>query len=343
MKDVFKEIDHEHHKTIKELPEEELIQFMAKEGLRIMIRDIKQDLQQLGIKYESWIYESDILCSGKTDRVVNLLTKTGNTSLKEGALWFKNPEDPEMADRESVLKRSDADISYHLDKFERGYIKAINVWGANHFGHIPRLSAAMRAISVPEDWLSIILYQNVRLKNGEEIVQMSKRRGNVVTVSDLEKFGVTGDAFKFMILMHDLNSLIDFDIELAKDTSEKNPVFYVKYAHARIASILRKSDIKTEDINIKTWKLEAPEEKNLAKEISKYPEILEETFADFKLQRLANYSFNLATKFHNFYDKCHVLGEKPEVEKSRLALIMATKIVLKNILDILDLDAPEKM
>lgn len=352
MKDVFAEINKEHHNQLKELPEEELTKFMAKEGLRVMLRDMTEDLERLGIKYENWVYESDILCSGKTDRMVKLLEDTGNTSLKEGALWFKNPADPEMTDRETVLRRSDVektftyfanDIAYHLDKFERGYEKAIDVWGANHFGHIPRLNAAMRALSVPEDWLNIVLYQNVRLKNGDEVVQMSKRRGNVVTVSDLEKIGVTGDAFKFQILMHDQNSLIDFDVKQAKDTSEKNPVFYVKYAHARVCSILRKSGKDVDKIKGDNWHLEAPEEKNLAKEITKYPAVLEETFADFKLQRLANYALSLATKFHNFYDKCQVLGEKPEIEKSRLALVKATKIVLRNLLSILDLEAPEKM
>lgn len=357
---VFKEIFKSNQKQLAEMTEDEQVSFFTKEGLRILLKKICDQLEYLGIKYDNFIYESDILCSGKSDRVVNLMEEKGFVSNKEGALWFRNPEDPQMLDRETVLRKSDGeksftyftnDIAYHLDKFERGYKQAVDVWGANHFGHIPRLQSAMRALGLPEDFLSIILYQNVRLKEGNEISQMSKRKGNTITIDDLKKSGISADVFKFMILAHDSNSLIDFDVKLAKDSSEKNPVFYVKYAHARICSILRKAgilgDIKGELGEIKRFEgkinVQEKEELSLAKELVKYPEILGESFSDFQLQRLPHYAVDLATEFHNFYTKCHVIGEKKEIEQSRLGLILATKIVLKNLLSIMGIDAPEKM
>lgn len=350
IKDIYQHLKKEYGNEFDEKAEEDLINFFAKEGIREMVNSIKTDLEYLGINYHTWSYESDILHSGKTDRIINILNKAGVTTDKEGALWFKNPEDPEMKDRETVLRKSDItesytyfaqDIAYHLDKYERGFCKAIDVWGANHFGHISRLNAAMRAVGVPDNWLKIILYQNVRLKNGEEIVQMSKRRGNTVTMQDLKQAKIPADVFKYFVLMHDSNSMIDFDVKLAKDTSEKNPVYYLKYAYARLSGILRKSKRAGDSKN--KILLKEPEEISLAKEILKLPEILEDTFLDFKIQRLPYYAYSLAGKFHTFYDKCHIIGEKKEVEESRLNLLLATKITLKKVLDVMAIEAPEKM
>jgi len=352
VEEIFKELHKKDKEKLEQMTEEELIKYFTKDGLALMIKSIKEDLEYLGIYYDEWSYESDILNSSKTDRVVSLLEPAGMTTLKEGALWFKNPADPDMEDRETVLKKSDADkaytyfaqdIAYHLDKYERGFSKAIDVWGANHFGHISRLTSAMRALKVPENWLNIILYQNVRLKNGEEIIQMSKRRGNVVTMQDLKDSKIPADVFKFFMLMHDSNSMIDFDIKMAKDTSEKNPVFYVKYAFARLSGILRKAKEEGIESDVSELTLKEPEEIALAKEIIKLPNILEDTYADLKIQRLPYYALSLAGKFHTFYDKCHIIGEKKEVEKSRLALLQATKIAFKKLLDILAIEAPEKM
>lgn len=350
IEDVFELIYKENKKLLEEKTEDEQVALFAKEGLLKLLQTIKEQLEYLGIKYDYWTYESDILCSNKTDRAVGVLKEKGMTSFKEGALWLKMPEDPDLLDRETVLQKSDAeksytyfanDIAYHLDKLERGYVKTIDVWGANHFGHIPRLTAGMRALGAPENWLNIVLYQNVRLKNGEEIVQMSKRKGNTVTVDDLRKEGIEADVFKYMILSHDTNSLIDFDVKLAKDTSEKNPVYYIKYAHARICSILSKTgDSKSSSADVN---LIEDIEIQLAKELMKYPEILQDTLTDFKLQRLPFFALNLAIKFHTFYDKCRIIGEKKEVKESRINLIKATQIVLKNLLGIMGIEAPEKM
>ncbi len=350
IEDVFKEIYQESEKALAEKTEEEQIALFAKEGLLKLLNTIKGQLEYLGIEYDKWVYESEILCANKTDRAVEMLKKADATSSTEGALWLKIPEDPDLKDRETVLQKSDAeksytyfanDIAYHLDKLERGYVKAVDVWGANHFGHVPRLTAAMRALGAPEDWLKIILYQNVRLKNGNEIEQMSKRKGNTVTVDDLRQAGIEADVFKYMILSHDQNSLIDFDVKLAKDTSEKNPVYYAKYAHARISSILKKIGEDKEDRE--DIKLTEDAEILLAKELMKYPEIVSDTFSDLKLQRLPHFALNLATKFHTFYDKCRIIGEKKEVMESRINLIKATQIVLKNLFWIMGIEPPEKM
>ena len=360
IEEVFEKIFKKNQKILAEKTEDEQVSFFAKEGLLNLLQTIKEQLLYLGINFDRWTYESDILCSNKTDRAMQILKEKGFISNKEGALWLKMPEDPDLLDRETVLQKSDAeksytyfanDIAYHLDKFERGYVKAIDIWGANHFGHIPRLTAAVRALGMPENWLNIILYQNVRLKNGEEIIQMSKRKGNTITIDDLKEAGIEADVFKYMILSHDSNSLIDFDAKLAKDTSEKNPVYYIKYAHARICSILKKAHSassgqvgdKDNVSRVADIKLIEDAEIQLAKELMKYPEILANTLEDYKLQRLPFFALSLATKFHTFYDKCRIIGEKKEVEQSRINLIKSTQIVLKNLLAIMGIEAPEKM
>lgn len=251
IKIISEEIQKEKKDDLLKLKDEkDFIDFFVKEGLCHTIKSIRQDCELIGIKFDVWSHESDIVLSGKSTQVVEDLKARGYASSKEGALWFKNPADSELIDKESVLVKSEGsvtyftnDIAYHIDKINRGSNLLIDVWGSNHHGHIPRLKAAMRAFDVSDDRVEIILYQYVRLKNAGKVVSMGKRLGNFVTLRQVIESGVAPDAFKYFILSQNPNTPFDFDLKLAADTSEKNPVFYIKYAHARICSILKKTNI----------------------------------------------------------------------------------------------------
>jgi len=333
---------------------EEFLQLFAKEGLRHTIKSIREDSELIGIKFDKWVNQSDFQSSGKSDLVMKKMEELGLTVKKEGALWFKNPDDPDLEDRESVLRKSDDygtatyfadDIAYHVDKFDRGFDKVINVWGANHSGHVPRLKAAMRALGYKDDQIEIVLYQYVRLKNAGEIVSMGKRLGNFVTLREVIESGVEPDAFKYFVLNQNSNTPFDFDLKLAADTSEKNPVYYIKYAHARICSILTKAgESKVAKIDGGDLKL-LKNEKELAlyKELVKFPELLNETADNFQIQALPHFAYKIATLFHEFYASCQVISTDKKLTAARLSLVLAAKYVLANALSVCGIDAPEKM
>lgn len=372
IKEISEEVQEEKASELEVIKKrEDLLKFFEKEGLAILVRKLKDDCALLGINFNRWSYQSDIEYSGRADEVVEELEEKRATVKKEGALWFKSPEDPDLADRESVLRKSDEkktltyfadDIAYHKEKFDRGNKILVNVWGANHHGHVPRMKAAMNAIGYPGDALHIILYQYVRLKNAGEVFRMAKREGNFVTLREVIEAGVAPDAFKYFILSQNPNTPFDFDIQLAKDTSEKNPVYYIKYAHARICSILAKSqmddrptDKQTTDESHEGSKLELAlgevdfsllnneKEQALYKEVVKFPELVQEIHDDFQMQALPHFAYKIAGLFHDFYQSCQVLTEDKELTRSRLSLILATKHVLANALSILGIEAPEKM
>lgn len=351
---------------IKEMADEsDKIDFFAKKGLEIMVNNIKSDLKLVGMEIHTFSYESQILNSSKSKTVIKKLEEKGFTVEKDGAVWFKNPEDPDLKDNDAVLIKSDEqksltyfanDIAYHVDKINRGADTLVDIWGANHFGHIPRMKAALRALGYSEDMLQIVLYQYVRLKRAGEAMSMGKRLGNFVTLRQVIEAGVDPDAFKYFILSQNSNTPMEFDIELAADTSEKNPVYYIKYAHARICSILRKaggpsfaeasdgkqgaSDEEQGNLSLLTHEKEVA----LYKELVKFPELVQETLSDFQIQRLPHFAYKIATLFHDFYGSCKVIGaETKELELARLSLIKATKIVIANTLSICGIEAPEKM
>lgn len=371
VKDISAQVQIEKAKELAEMKDrDELLELFKKEGLAILIRKIKEDCALLDIEFDKWTYQSDIEFSGKTDLVVKELEEKGLTTKREGALWFKNPDDPEFEDKESVLKKSDGkealtyfadDIAYHKEKFDLGDEIIVDVWGANHHGHIPRIKSAMEAMGYPAENFIILLYQYIRLKHGDEVMKMGKRFGNIVTLRQVIEAGVAPDVFKYFILSQNSNTPFDFDIKLAADTSEKNPVFYMKYAHARICSILEKyrQDSKSERDSEKTADmltslladllksdlslLKNEKEIALYKELIKFPEILLEIKKDFQIQTLPHFAYQIAGLFHDFYTNCQVLSDDLELTKARLALIMASKNVIANALKILDIEAPEKM
>ncbi|MCX6808654.1 MAG: arginine--tRNA ligase [Candidatus Berkelbacteria bacterium] len=333
--------------------ESDFIDFFAKEGLKMMVEGIKTDLVLAGIEFDKWSFESEILAGKYSDEIVEKLESLGNTVEKDGAIWFKRPDDPDLLDTESVLVKSDQnhsltyfanDIAYHLDKMKRGAELMIDVWGSNHFGHIPRMKAALRALGYPEDVLEIILYQYVRLKKAGEATSMGKRLGNFVTLRAVIEAGVEPDAFKYFILSQNSNTPFAFDIELAADTTEKNPVFYIKYAHARICSILRKAGETEISPNVDLSPLVDPKELVLLRELAKLPGIVEVVATDFQIQMLPHFAYRIATLFHDFYNSCKVIGaETKEIETARLALIVATRHILASCLNLCGIKAPEKM
>lgn len=361
IKDISETIQKEKKEELKNLKDEkEIIEFFVKEGLYHTVKSIREDSFLLDIKFDTWAYESDLVFSGKTNKVIEELKQKGFTSSKEGALWFRSPDDPELMDKESVLVKSDGktvtyfadDIAYHIDKIKRGSKMMINVWGANHHGHLPRFNAAMRAMGISPEKISIVFYQYIRLKKGGKAVSMGKRLGNFVTVKELIESGVSADAFKYFILSQNSNTPFDFDLELAKDTSEKNPVFYIKYAHARICSIIEraKKELKIDERGVEKMiagadfsLIKDSKETALYKEIFKFPSIVDEVSSNFQVQALPHYAYKIAGLFHDFYGSCKVISGDKKMTATRLSLVLATKYVLKNVLNICGIEAPEKM
>jgi len=364
LKEISEEIQSEYSSELSELHDDELWEFFARVGLEKTIRRIKEDIDSLGINFDRFFYESDLLNSGKSLEVVENLRKNNHTASREGALWFiSNDLDPN--DRETVLLRSDidktptyfaSDIAYHKDKFDRGYKLLINVWGANHHGHISRMKSVLKALKYDEKQLSIILYQNVKLKKDGQTVQMGKRLGNFVNISDLiNKLKVPADVFKYMIISQSPSSIIDFDLDLALEQSEKNPVYYLQYAYARICSVLRRVDstllaevekIANGEGRIALSDLEKLTDKKellLIKAIGGFPESLEKVRTNFQIQALPHFATEVARAYHNFYSSCQILTDDKELERSRLLLILATRNVLKISLTLMGISAPEKM
>ncbi len=302
----------------------------------------------MGIAFDVWTAEgSDLREKGKVEKVIDWLKKNNLTYEKEGALWFKSTQFGDDKDR--VLIRSNGeptyfavDCAYHKNKFiERKFNKAIDIWGADHYGDIARVKGFVKALGF-EDKFDILIHQFVRIvKDGKE-VRMSKRTGNYVPVDDLLN-EVGKDVYRFFMLTYALTSHLTFDLALAKTQSNKNPVYYIQYAHARICSILKKADTnyKLQTTNYKL--LEHSTELKLIGQLIRLPEIVEDTAQDFQIQRLPQYAVDLATTFHQFYRDCKILSEVEGLREDRLALAMATKIVLKNTLSLMGISAPEKM
>lgn len=310
--------------------------------LKKMVKQIQNLLtKKLGIKYDLWYSERSLVESGKLDRTINKLKEKDLTYEKEGALWFKSKTYGDDKDR--VLIKKDgaptyfaSDIAHHEDNFKTNS-KKINILGADHHGEIPRLQAAMKALG-HEGKLDIILVQFVRLMEGGFEIKMSKRSGTFITLEELVD-EVGQDVARFFFLMYAASSHLDFDLSLARKKSEKNPVFYVQYAHARICSIMDKlKKIK----NKKTKDLEHPAEISLIKELIKFPDILCDISQSYEVHHLPFYAIEIAKKFHNFYTQCRVIDQEV-VHENRLQLIQTTQVILKNALELMGIVAPKKM
>ncbi|MDP1538932.1 MAG: arginine--tRNA ligase [bacterium] len=320
----------------------------GEKAARIIIdRIIKKTVLKMGIKFDEWISETRLHKSKRVDKAISILKNKKLVYEKEGAQWFKSSQFGDQRDR--VIIKQDGwktylagDAGLHYYKFtEKKFAKVINIWGADHYGDIPGLQALVQALG-HKGKLDIILLQFVTLLKGGKELRMSKRAGVYVTMDELlEMVGL--DVARFFFLQKSGSTHLNFDVDLAKEQSAKNPVYYVQYAHARICSILRKTKIKKGNKFTGVNLLHHPSELELIKQLIRFPEIIEDTVKDYQVQRLPQYAVDLATSFHQFYRDCQVLTEARPLQEARTGLILATKIVLKNTLDLMGISAPEKM
>ncbi|MDE4543176.1 arginine--tRNA ligase [Thermoanaerobacterium sp. R66] len=336
----------------KDADPEERRKALIQYGLKKNIDKLKEDLEAYGIKYDVWFSENTLHESGEVESVINELKEKGYTYEKDGALWFK--ETLFGAEKDDVLVRANgfptylaSDIAYHKNKFvTRGFDWVIDIWGADHHGHVAPMKGAMKALGIDPDKLDVLLMQLVRLMKGKEVVRMSKRTGKMVTLRDLID-EVGKDAARFFFNMRSADSAVDFDMDLAKEQSNENPVFYVQYAHARICSILRqlKEDgIDTDNLKEVNLKLLSEDtEISLIKKLAYLPEEITIAANTMAPHRITRYILDVASLFHTFYNSCRVRGVDEELMKARIVLIDATRIVIKNVLDMLKITAPEKM
>ena len=349
MVDMAKEIIAEHGDRFVNLPEKEAVAELGRLGLDRMIGMIKEDLDLLRVVFDVWFSERSLYGNGQYQKVMSLLHKGGYIIEREGATWFVSTALGD--DKDNVMVRGDgsptyfaSDIAYHYNKFiERKFDKVINIWGADHQGHVSRMKAVVCALGIEAKRLHIIIYQMVTLRRGEEIVRLSKSSGDIVTLREvIEEVGA--DACRFFFLSRSADSQMDFDLELAKKQSQENPVYYVQYAHARIASILRLAqskgiDYSTGDVSL----LQSESELTLIRQMLRLPEIVEIIVHTSEPHHLTYYAQDLATVFHSFYKQCRVVSQDEALTKARLKLVEATRIVLAKTLHLMGITAPEKM
>lgn len=316
------------------------------------VAKLKSDLEKYRIVYDVWFPESTLHASGAVKAVVDHLTERGLTYEKDGAVWYKATEFG--GEKDEVLIRANgnptyfaADIAYHKNKFvDRGFSRVINVWGADHHGHVARLKGAMDAIGLDGSKLDIVLMQLVRLMKDGEPYKMSKRTGKAVTLSDLTDL-VPIDAARFFFNMREPNSTLDFDLDLAVAETSSNPVYYVQYAHARICSILK--NLKAQGIEVKTCSiadlevLKSEEERELIRKLALCPQEIINAAKNYDPARMTHYCVDLATLFHKFYTNCRVQGEDEVLMQARISLCMAVKATLCNMMQLLKITVPESM
>ncbi len=308
----------------------------------------KADLEQYGVRFERFFHESEIHSRGLVKESLDDLRSRGYIEEKDGALWFRSTDFGD--DKERVVVRSSgeptyflADTAYHREKHARGYGHAIDFWGPDHHGAVPRIKASMAALGYPADWLEVVIVQQVNLRRGGQLVDMSKRAGNLVTLRELvDEVGV--DVARFFFLMRSVTSHLDFDLDLAREQSDKNPVFYVQYAHARACSVERFAaengvDGAQADFSL----LKEPEEMTLIKELMKLPLAVEMAVRLREPMRVTNYLTSVGQMFHPFYHKHRVVTSEPALSAARLRLVNAVRQVLGNGLALLGISAPEKM
>ena len=332
------------------------------------IAGMKAAMEKYRIEYDTWFHESTLHNSGEVKDTIDELTKRGYTYEKDGALWYKNIEvltemlgaegksdkDIEKLDlKDDVLIRANgnptyfaADIAYHRNKINRGFTKNIDIWGADHHGHVARMKGALYALGLGAEKLDVVLMQLVKLMDGGEVVRMSKRTGKVITLVDLlEEIPI--DAVRFIFNLREAGSQMEFDLGLAVQQDSENPVYYCQYAHARICSILRKLEEEGVAVGFTTGdkleKLTAPEERELIRHLSSLTDEIVAAAKAYDPARITRYLLDLAALFHKFYNACRVNVDDADLRAARIHLILCTKSVLSNTLSMMKITVPEKM
>ena len=331
-----------------DMSEDERMGIFKELALKEKLAALKEDLEAFNCRFDVW-YSERTLHPDKVQDACKFLQENGNIYEKDGALWLKSTAYGDDKDRVVIRDSGEptylaADIAYHRDKFARGFGKVINIWGADHHGYICRVKAAVKALGYNPDDLDVLLLQMVRLLRGGELVKLSKRTGQTVTLAELiEEVGT--DAARYFFIMRSMDSQLDFDLDLAKSRSNENPVYYIQYAHARICSIFRQAAENNLQVG------EAPElslltddtEIAIINKLQKYEEEIERAAAEYAPQRIARYAYELAGCFHSFYNQCRILGVEDKLAEARLALVTVTAQAIRHALGILGISAPERM
>lgn len=331
-----------------DMSEDERMGIFKELALKEKLAALKEDLEAFNCRFDVW-YSERTLHPDKVQDACKFLQANGNIYEKDGALWLKSTAYGDDKDRVVIRDNGEptylaADIAYHRDKFARGFGKVINIWGADHHGYICRVKAAIKALGYNPDDLDVLLLQMVRLLRGGELVKLSKRTGQTVTLAELiEEVGT--DAARYFFIMRSMDSQLDFDLDLAKSKSNENPVYYIQYAHARICSIFRQAAENNLQVG------EAPElslltddtEIAIINKLQKYEEEIERAAAEYAPQRIARYAYELAGCFHSFYNQCRILGVEDKLAEARLALVTVTAHAIRHALGILGVSAPERM
>ncbi len=321
-------------------------------GLNEILGEIRGDLADLGVVFDRWFFERSLSSDDQIQKCIAKLKDSAFVYEEEGALWFRSTAFGDEKDRVIIRDNGQAtyfasDIAYHVEKFSRGYDKAINIWGADHHGYIARVKAALSALDANPDALEILLVQFATLYRGTEKLPMSTRSGQFVTLKELLD-EVGKDATRFFYILRKSEQHLDFDLELAKSKSNENPVYYIQYAHARISSVLKQVKERgfTYDAEIGTNNLHTltePSEEKLITALSRYPEVLHSAATEYEPHQIAYYLRDLANEFHSYYNSCQFIVDSDDLRNARLNLVSASKQVICNGLGILGVSAPEEM
>ena len=326
--------------------------FVFETGLNVILDDIRDDLGLFGVFYQAWYSERSLVESGAVNRAIDRLRDAGHLYEKDGAWWFRSTDFGDEKDRVVIRDNGQStyfasDIAYHMDKLDRGFDRVIDIWGADHHGYVPRVKAALQAMGEDAARLDVLLVQFAVLYRGGEKVQMSTRSGEFVTLRELRK-EVGSDAARFFYVMRKCEQHMDFDLDLAKSQSSDNPVYYVQYAHARIHAVLRQAaekliDVSPSDGEGNLDRLVERHEIDLMKTLSRYPEVIETAACNEEPHQLTHYLRELANDFHTYYNAHQFLVDDAALRDARIKLILATREVLRNGLNLLGVSAPEQM
>jgi arginyl-tRNA synthetase len=333
------------------MDQEDRLSALYQHSLKKIVEGHQQDMAAFGVHFDTWFMESSLYANDEVTKALDALKAGGHTYEADGALWLRATDFGD--DQDQVLIRTDgrpsylaADIAYHKNKFDRGFYRLIDIWGPDHHGHVKRTKAGVEALGYDPDRFEILIHQIVRLFRGSEMVRMSKRAGDIIPLSGLLS-DVGRDAARFFFLMQSMESHLDFDLELAKKQAADNPVYYVQYAHARICSILREGEARgippaaIDQVDLE--RLGEPDELALMRKLGDLPDETDQAAARYEPHRMTRYARELAAVFHGFYTNCRVLGDDRELTTARLALVLATRTVLRIVLQVVGVTAPEQM
>jgi arginyl-tRNA synthetase len=353
VKEIATQLKQQHGDKLLGESKEGAIEFFRQHGGDALLANIRNQLDAFGVRFDSFFSEEALRERGEVERTLELLRSRGLIYSRDGAEWFKSIQFGDDKDRTVIKSDGEltyfaSDIAYHRNKFERKFNKLINVWGADHHGYVPRLKAGLQGLGYDPSLLHVVLVQMVQLTRRGEPVRMGKRTGEFVSLEEvLEEVG--RDAARFFFLMRKSDSHLDFDLDLAKQQSSENPVFYVQYAHARVASIFeqaRRSGLAWNPADVETIaieRLQLAEETELIRKMIQFNDVLEESIRELEPHRMVFYLLDLAGEFHRYYNRHRVVSDDGDLSRARLLLVENVQQTIRRGLQILGIDAPMKM